>query len=123
MANMMRRTEVAFGAAVARQVRQVRPWFALLLGGATWGLGPRAEAGKPAAVGAGRASREGVSMLRVDPVGALVPFRFEGLDLVARPLHGASHEPANGMRLPSHLLHGVDKQMHLRRRVSQYVSA
>ena len=62
-------------------------------------------------------------MLRVDPVGALAAFRLEGLNGVSSLLHRAGHEPADGVLLPAHLFHGIDEQMHLRRRVSRYVSA
>ena len=34
----------------------------------------------------------------------------------------AADESANAVRLPTGRLHGVDKQMHLGRRVSRYVS-
>src|ERR1017187_5777706 len=61
---------------------------------------------KPAAVEAGRA-RRGRSMLRVDPIGSLAALRFEGFDGVSGLLHRAGHEPANGVLLPTHLLHNL----------------
>ena len=61
-------------------------------------------------------------MLLVDAVGPFSTLGLEGLDVVPGLLHRAGHEPADGVLLPAHLVHGVDKQMHLGRRVSRYVS-
>ena len=67
----------------------------------------RPEATMPAAVSAGRARKRGVRCLGVDPVCAFVLVGFEGLDGVARLFHGAGHEPADGVLLPSHLVHDL----------------
>src|ERR1019366_4978250 len=58
---------------------------------------------------AGRAWKEGGRrpMLRVDPIGALPFVGFEGLDLVPGLLHGAGHEAADGVLLPTHLVHDL----------------
>ena len=62
-----------------------------------------ANAEKPAAAGTGRARWRRVA-LRVDPVAALALVGFERLDRVPGFLHGAGHEPADGVLLPAHLL-------------------
>ena len=70
--------------------------------------------------------REGRAMieLSLDPVGSLLPFRAEGLDFQAQFLgQRPADEAADRVRLPARQFHGVDKQMHLGRRMSRYVSA
>ena len=49
-------------------------------------------------------------MLRVDPIRALAALRFEGLDGVSGLLHGAGHEPADGVLLPAHLVHDLGQR-------------
>jgi hypothetical protein len=62
--------------------------------------------------------------LGADRVAALSVFSLGGDDVQSHLLAECSgDEPAHGMRLPPSGVHGDDKQMHLRRRVSQYVSA
>ena len=71
----MCRTEVAFGAAVARRFGRVAFWLAWVLDGATWGLGAlrlancraEAESPPPASTGGGP-GRKGCLMLLVDSV-------------------------------------------------------
>jgi len=46
-------------------------------------------------------------MLLVDPVGALAPVGFEGLDGVPGLLHRAGHEASNGVSLPAHRFHDL----------------
>src|SRR5215475_78745 len=43
-------------------------------------------------------------LLRTYPVGALASLGLKGFNLVSRPLQSASHETANRMRLPAHLV-------------------
>src|SRR5450759_3516534 len=53
---------------------------------------------------AGRAWKEGGSMLLVDAVGALTAFRLEGFHLVPSLLHRAGHEAPHRVLLPAHLV-------------------
>src|SRR4029077_1654642 len=75
-----------------------------LEGARWWQFG--AEAGKPAAAGAGRA-RGRDQRLRVDAVRARASFGLEGLDRVASLLHRPGHKPADGVLLPAHLAHDL----------------
>ena len=72
---------------------------------------------------AGRARKGNrVMLLRKDSVGALAALGLEGFNLVAGIFQRPGHKTANRMRLPAHLLHGVDKQMHSGRRMSRNIS-
>ena len=66
----------------------------------------RPAAERPAAAVPGGPGR-GHWMPRVDPVCAFAFVGFEGLDGIARLFHGAGHEAADGVLLPSHLVHDL----------------
>jgi hypothetical protein len=72
-----------------------------------WNL--RANEKRPAAVVPG-GPREEKSMLLIDPVGTLTFVGLEGLDRVSGLLHRAGHEPADGVILPSHLVHDLGQR-------------
>jgi hypothetical protein len=83
----------------------------------------RHETRKAAGVDSGGGNKR-VSRLGLDRVSALPVIGLSGKDGQSHLFaEGAADESAYAMRLPVGGCHGGDKQMHLRRRVSQYVSA
>jgi hypothetical protein len=83
--------------------------------------GPKTRKARRSRSRAGRGAGEAwLAVERVEPL-AIALFR---LQLQAHLLtHRPGQESANRVRLPAGGLHGIDKQMHLGRRVSQYISA
>ncbi len=82
---------------------------------------PRRET-PPGANPAARMDREGPESA-LDGVAAVAVLALGGRNGQPQLLtQGAADEAADAVRLPSCSLHGVDKQRHLERRVSQYVS-
>ena len=63
-----------------------------------------------------------LTLLSDDSVSALAALGLEGFNLVAGPFQRSGHEPAHRVGLPTHFLHGVDKQMHSGRRMSRNIS-
>ena len=68
-------------------------------------------------------SRLDLEYLLLDLIYAIAGFRLRGLDLQAMLPGGGREETPDRVGLPIGGLLGVDKQMHLGRRVSPYVSA
>jgi hypothetical protein len=93
-----------------------------LVGGAE-DPGCGAETRKAADVGSGGAKKRVRFSLGFDAVGSFSALGLEGFDVVPGLLHRAGHEASDRVLLPAHFGHGIDQQVHLRRRVSRYVSA